>query len=64
MYYIFAYSTFDIFPHLTYSAFTYFRLFMYSAGVKYALFKEHKSYVQGVAFDPLGNYVATLSADR
>ncbi|BFZ18326.1 hypothetical protein BsWGS_21365 [Bradybaena similaris] len=33
-------------------------------GVKYALFKEHKSYVQGVAFDPLGNYVATLSADR
>ncbi|CAG5122874.1 unnamed protein product [Candidula unifasciata] len=33
-------------------------------GVKYALFKEHKSYVQGVAFDPLGTYVATLSADR
>ncbi|XP_059166316.1 chromatin assembly factor 1 subunit B-like isoform X2 [Physella acuta] len=32
--------------------------------VKVAIFNEHKSYVQGVAFDPLGNYVATLSADR
>ncbi|GFR69494.1 chromatin assembly factor 1 subunit B [Elysia marginata] len=33
-------------------------------GTKLAIFNEHKSYVQGVAFDPLGNYVATLSADR
>ncbi|CAL1537992.1 unnamed protein product [Lymnaea stagnalis] len=32
--------------------------------VKLAMFSEHKSYVQGVAFDPLGTYVATLSADR
>lgn len=31
---------------------------------KLALFNEHKSYVQGVALDPLGEYVATLSADR
>ncbi|RUS85970.1 hypothetical protein EGW08_006240 [Elysia chlorotica] len=33
-------------------------------GSKVAMFNEHKSYVQGVAFDPLGNFVATLSADR
>lgn len=33
-------------------------------GSKIAIFNEHKSYVQGVAFDPLGNFVATLSADR
>ncbi|GFO43029.1 chromatin assembly factor 1 subunit b [Plakobranchus ocellatus] len=33
-------------------------------GSKIAMFTEHKSYVQGVAFDPLGNFVATLSADR
>lgn len=31
---------------------------------KAAIFNEHKSYVQGVAWDPLGEYVATLSADR
>ncbi|KAH9500071.1 Chromatin assembly factor 1 subunit B [Bulinus truncatus] len=31
---------------------------------KLALFNEHKSYVQGVSFDPLGKYIATLSADR
>ena len=34
------------------------------ADAKYAHFREHKSYVQGVAMDPLGEYVATLSSDR
>ncbi|KAK3098179.1 hypothetical protein FSP39_016905 [Pinctada imbricata] len=31
---------------------------------KLALFNEHKSFVQGVAYDPLHEYFATLSADR
>ncbi|XP_005109746.1 chromatin assembly factor 1 subunit B [Aplysia californica] len=31
---------------------------------KVAIFNEHKSYVQGVALDPLGDLVATLSSDR
>lgn len=31
---------------------------------KMALFNEHKSFVQGVAFDPLNEYIATLSTDR
>lgn len=29
-----------------------------------SIFNEHKSYVQGVTWDPLGQYVATLSCDR
>jgi len=28
------------------------------------MFTEHKSFVQGVAFDPQGAYVATMSSDR
>ncbi|XP_029794846.1 chromatin assembly factor 1 subunit B isoform X2 [Suricata suricatta] len=35
-----------------------------SKGQKIAIFNEHKSYVQGVTWDPLGQYVATLSCDR
>jgi len=31
---------------------------------KLAMFTEHKSYVQGVTFDPLGDLVATLCSDR
>ena len=34
------------------------------AGQKISIFNEHKSYVQGVTWDPLGQYVATLSCDR
>ncbi|KFP71438.1 Chromatin assembly factor 1 subunit B, partial [Acanthisitta chloris] len=33
-------------------------------GQKVSIFNEHKSYVQGVAWDPLGQYIATLSCDR
>ncbi|XP_053312253.1 chromatin assembly factor 1 subunit B isoform X2 [Spea bombifrons] len=33
-------------------------------GQKLSIFNEHKSYVQGVAWDPLGQYIATLSCDR
>lgn len=33
-------------------------------GQKLCLLADHKSYVQGVAWDPLGQYVATLSCDR
>ncbi|XP_072471017.1 chromatin assembly factor 1 subunit B isoform X2 [Notamacropus eugenii] len=33
-------------------------------GQKVSIFNEHKSYVQGVTWDPLGQYVATLSCDR
>ncbi|XP_048397459.1 chromatin assembly factor 1 subunit B [Stegostoma tigrinum] len=33
-------------------------------GVKLSIFNEHKSYVQGVTWDPLGQYIATLSCDR
>jgi len=28
------------------------------------MFTEHKGFVQGVAVDPLGQYLATLSDDR
>ena len=28
------------------------------------LFNEHKSFVQGVAWDPKNEFVATLSTDR
>lgn len=28
------------------------------------MFTEHKSFVQGVAYDPLGVYLATISCDR
>ncbi|XP_066222027.1 chromatin assembly factor 1 subunit B [Saccopteryx leptura] len=35
-----------------------------SKGQKISIFNEHKSYVQGVTWDPLGQYVATLSCDR
>ncbi|XP_063080547.1 chromatin assembly factor 1 subunit B isoform X1 [Cavia porcellus] len=35
-----------------------------SKGQKMSIFNEHKSYVQGVTWDPLGQYVATLSCDR
>ncbi|KAL0963435.1 hypothetical protein UPYG_G00306380 [Umbra pygmaea] len=33
-------------------------------GQKLCIFNDHKSYVQGVTWDPLGQYVATLSCDR
>ncbi|XP_044143715.1 chromatin assembly factor 1 subunit B [Bufo gargarizans] len=33
-------------------------------GQKMCIFNEHKSYVQGVTWDPLGQYIATLSCDR
>ncbi|XP_073440755.1 chromatin assembly factor 1 subunit B isoform X2 [Dendrobates tinctorius] len=33
-------------------------------GQKIGIFNEHKSYVQGVTWDPLGQYIATLSCDR
>ncbi|XP_030055541.1 chromatin assembly factor 1 subunit B [Microcaecilia unicolor] len=35
-----------------------------SKGQKVSIFNEHKSYVQGIAWDPLGQYIATLSCDR
>ncbi|XP_006886846.1 PREDICTED: chromatin assembly factor 1 subunit B [Elephantulus edwardii] len=35
-----------------------------SKGQKMSIFNEHKSYVQGVTWDPLGQYIATLSCDR
>uniref|UniRef100_A0A8C5KY45 Chromatin assembly factor 1 subunit B n=1 Tax=Jaculus jaculus TaxID=51337 RepID=A0A8C5KY45_JACJA len=35
-----------------------------SKGQKISIFNEHKSYVQGVTWDPLGQYIATLSCDR
>lgn len=34
------------------------------AGQKMCIFNDHKSYVQGVAWDPLGQYISTLSCDR
>ncbi|XP_034042921.1 chromatin assembly factor 1 subunit B [Thalassophryne amazonica] len=33
-------------------------------GQKLHIFNGHKSYVQGVAWDPVGQYIATLSCDR
>lgn len=33
-------------------------------GQKLCILNDHKSYVQGVSWDPLGQYVATLSCDR
>uniref|UniRef100_A0A8C6TWV6 Chromatin assembly factor 1, subunit B n=1 Tax=Neogobius melanostomus TaxID=47308 RepID=A0A8C6TWV6_9GOBI len=33
-------------------------------GQKLCILNDHKSYVQGVAWDPLGQYVATMSCDR
>ncbi|XP_048049761.1 chromatin assembly factor 1 subunit B [Megalobrama amblycephala] len=33
-------------------------------GQKMGIFNDHKSYVQGVAWDPLGQYISTLSCDR
>ncbi|XP_066279037.1 chromatin assembly factor 1 subunit B-like isoform X2 [Branchiostoma lanceolatum] len=33
-------------------------------GEKLAIFSEHKSFVQGVAWDPCNQFVATLSTDR
>ncbi|XP_043927968.1 chromatin assembly factor 1 subunit B-like [Protopterus annectens] len=33
-------------------------------GQKLSIFNEHKSYVQGVTWDPLGQYITTLSSDR
>ncbi|XP_069058634.1 chromatin assembly factor 1 subunit B [Pleurodeles waltl] len=33
-------------------------------GQKVSIFNEHKSYVQGVTWDPLGQFIATLSCDR
>ncbi|KAM4796648.1 chromatin assembly factor 1 subunit B [Rhinophrynus dorsalis] len=33
-------------------------------GQKMSIFNEHKSYVQGISWDPLGQYIATLSCDR
>ncbi|KAI1899076.1 hypothetical protein AGOR_G00057750 [Albula goreensis] len=33
-------------------------------GQKICIFNDHKSYVQGVSWDPLGQYITTLSCDR
>ncbi|XP_041940164.1 chromatin assembly factor 1 subunit B [Alosa sapidissima] len=33
-------------------------------GQKLCIFNDHKSYVQGVTWDPLGQYICTLSCDR
>ncbi|XP_061082625.1 chromatin assembly factor 1 subunit B [Conger conger] len=33
-------------------------------GQKMCIFNDHKSYVQGVSWDPLGHYISTLSCDR
>ncbi|KAG7467311.1 hypothetical protein MATL_G00152030 [Megalops atlanticus] len=33
-------------------------------GQKMCIFNDHKSYVQGVTWDPLGHYITTLSCDR
>ncbi|MBN3312022.1 CAF1B factor, partial [Atractosteus spatula] len=33
-------------------------------GQKMSIFNDHKSYVQGVAWDPQGQYITTLSCDR
>ncbi|XP_035248593.1 chromatin assembly factor 1 subunit B [Anguilla anguilla] len=33
-------------------------------GQKMCIFNDHKSYVQGVSWDPLGHYITTLSCDR
>ncbi|XP_036397110.1 chromatin assembly factor 1 subunit B [Megalops cyprinoides] len=33
-------------------------------GQKMCIFNDHKSYVQGVTWDPLGRYITTLSCDR
>ena len=33
-------------------------------GVKLAILHEHKSFVQGVTFDPRNELAASLSADR
>nr|XP_020645043.1 chromatin assembly factor 1 subunit B isoform X1 [Pogona vitticeps]XP_020645044.1 chromatin assembly factor 1 subunit B isoform X1 [Pogona vitticeps] len=35
-----------------------------SKGQKVSIFNEHKSYVQGITWDPIGQYIATLSCDR
>ncbi|XP_006811867.1 chromatin assembly factor 1 subunit B-like [Saccoglossus kowalevskii] len=35
-----------------------------SKGQHTGIWKEHKSFIQGVAWDPLGQYFATLSCDR
>ena len=35
-----------------------------SVGARLGLFPDHKSFVQGVALDPLHEFVATLSCDR
>lgn len=35
-----------------------------SLGQKLCILNDHKSYVQGVTWDPLGQYIATLSCDR
>ncbi|CAH8661879.1 unnamed protein product [Heterobilharzia americana] len=34
------------------------------SGIKTLILRDHKHYVQGVAWDPLGFYVASLSSDR
>lgn len=34
------------------------------SGQKVCMLNDHKSYVQGVTWDPQGQYVATLSCDR
>lgn len=34
------------------------------SGQKLCILNDHKSYVQGVTWDPLGQYIATLSCDR
>lgn len=33
-------------------------------GQKLSILNDHKSYVQGVTWDPQGQYIATLSCDR
>lgn len=50
----------------TLSSSRWFKLFfiLVCLGQKLYTLHDHKSYVQGVTWDPLGQYVATLSCDR
>ena len=38
--------------------------FFIISGKNIGLLKEHKNFVQGVAWDPKGQFIATISSDR
>jgi WD40 repeat protein len=42
----------------------YLKMYNTSTGLKLTILKDHKHYVQGVCWDPLGQYVVTNSSDR